>query len=126
MKRLTIRDKMGNAHINASHYSITDKLAEYEDAEEQGSLVKLPCKKNEKAWCVMYDTRHTYRGVFEATVEEINWNTEDGLKIFVRFESDLQPCCTYTFFHYDVDTRLFFGENAKEKAEKAYAENPNG
>lgn len=30
-----------------------DKLATYEDLEEQGLLVRLPCKVGEKLWCIV-------------------------------------------------------------------------
>lgn len=64
MERLTIRDKNGEAHMickqmcgdyghqcdgqidvdMCQRYVAFDKLAEYEDLEEQGFLLKLPCK----------------------------------------------------------------------------------
>ena len=64
MERLTIRDKNGEAHMickqmcgdygngcegqidvdMCQRYVAFDKLAEYEDLEEQGLLLKLPCK----------------------------------------------------------------------------------
>ena len=30
-----------------------EKLADYEDLEEQGLLVRLPCKVGEKLWCIV-------------------------------------------------------------------------
>lgn len=30
-----------------------EKLADYEDLEEQGLLVRLPCKAGEKLWCIV-------------------------------------------------------------------------
>lgn len=65
MSRLTIRDKNGEAHMickqmcgdyghqcdgqidvdMCQRYVAFDKLAEYEDLEEQGLLLKLPCKE---------------------------------------------------------------------------------
>lgn len=32
---------------------ILTKLADYEDLEEQGLLVRLPCKVGEKLWCIV-------------------------------------------------------------------------
>lgn len=34
-------------------YRALDKLATYEDLEEQGLLVRLPCKVGEKLWCIV-------------------------------------------------------------------------
>lgn len=33
-----------------------EKLAAYEDLEEQGLLVRLPCKVGEKLWCIVNST----------------------------------------------------------------------
>lgn len=35
---------------------ILTKLADYEDLEEQGLLVRLPCKVGEKLWCIVNGT----------------------------------------------------------------------
>lgn len=70
MERLTIRDKNGEAHMickqmcgdyghqcdgqvdvdMCQRYVAFDKLAEYEDLEEQGLLLKLPCKVGDTAF----------------------------------------------------------------------------
>lgn len=34
-------------------YPAIEKLATYEDLEEQGLLVRLPCKVGEKLWCIV-------------------------------------------------------------------------
>ena len=45
MERLTVRSFDGSAHAKCvAYYDIIDKLAEYEDAEEQGLLLRLPCR----------------------------------------------------------------------------------
>lgn len=44
MERLTIRDKNGQCGCLVENYSkAMNKLADYEDAEEQGLLLRLPC-----------------------------------------------------------------------------------
>lgn len=41
MERLTVRDSNGQAHATrVGYYDIIDKLASYEDAEENGTFVK--------------------------------------------------------------------------------------
>ena len=35
---------------------VCKKLAEYEQLEEQGLLVRLPCKVGEKLWCIVNST----------------------------------------------------------------------
>lgn len=52
MKRLTEKNEspctccggIGSCRTDCSYKQIYDRLAEYEDAEEQGLLVRLPCK----------------------------------------------------------------------------------
>lgn len=60
MERLTGRFKDGRAFILPSVVSqlspmkseIIEKLAEYEDAEEQGMLLRLPCKVGTKVYAI--------------------------------------------------------------------------
>lgn len=46
MERLTNRTK--EAKSNVTIKEVCDKLADYEDLEEQGRLLKLPCKVGDK------------------------------------------------------------------------------
>lgn len=49
--RLTVRDLDGNAHATkVGYYDIIDKLAEYEDAEEQGLLLRVKLKVGDTFW----------------------------------------------------------------------------
>ena len=51
MERLTYRTIKGEAMGNSSVADIGDilgKLADYEDLEEQGLLLRLPCKEHEQ------------------------------------------------------------------------------
>lgn len=68
MKRLTKRFANGTAYTTEpiwKHDSVItsiggkaiDKLADYEDAEEQGLLVRLPCKIGDAVWAI-----RNYRG----------------------------------------------------------------
>lgn len=43
IERLTYRDEKGNPHSDHIMWDIINRLAEYEDLEEQGLLLKLPC-----------------------------------------------------------------------------------
>ena len=45
MERLTERDSNGDVYVKQHDYvTASEKLAEYEDLEEQGLLLRLPCK----------------------------------------------------------------------------------
>ena len=55
MERLTRRDSDGQAYAiigyTKKYGEAIDKLAEYEEAEEQGLLLRLPCKVGDVLWC---------------------------------------------------------------------------
>lgn len=66
MGRLTQRTQRGSgqAYFNYNEISfpdrysrcfgsVADKLADYEDAEEQGLLLRLPCKVGKPVWTIM-------------------------------------------------------------------------
>lgn len=51
MERLTNRTK--EAKSNVTIKEVCDKLADYEDLEEQGRLIKLPCKVGDTVYHVV-------------------------------------------------------------------------
>lgn len=59
MERLTERyditpDGESDVWVKQHDYiSAARKLCDYEDLEEQGLLVRLPCKVGEKLWCIV-------------------------------------------------------------------------
>ena len=54
MERLTVRDLDGQAHaVRVGYYNIIDKLADFEDAEEQGLLIRLPFNVNDEVWQIL-------------------------------------------------------------------------
>lgn len=66
MERLTGKDKysifgfcIGSGH---SIGEAVTKLAHYEDLEEQGLLIKLPCEPNKYVWCA--NAFGTYKVVY--------------------------------------------------------------
>lgn len=51
MERLTERDHHGDVYVKQHDYiTASERLAEYEDLEEQGLLLKLPCKVGDTVW----------------------------------------------------------------------------
>ena len=65
MDRLTYRDENGKAtRAPMSHaFQVLEKLARYEDAEEQGRLIVLPCKVEDTVWYIPSGTRKIYSGI---------------------------------------------------------------
>lgn len=98
MERLTGRNKHGGiislitgVHADVERVRLIHKLAAYEEAEEQGRLVVLPCKKGDTIWA------ECWNGYGWATVISVDYNAyNDGVirvhylpnesdKSFVRF-----------------------------------------
>lgn len=57
MSRLTYRDEHGTAKffqetLRRNPHAFAEKLAHYEDLEEAGRLIELPCKVDELVWVV--------------------------------------------------------------------------
>jgi hypothetical protein len=69
MERLTVKwadkvydtfdpvDVVDNEYSKANYNKILTKLGDYEDLEEQGRLIKLPCKVGDTVYCIF--TRYT-------------------------------------------------------------------
>ena len=73
-------------------YRVLDKLATYEDLEEQGLLVRLPCKVGDYLYCIVNGEVkklkvHSF-GVSDFEITDIEFKYVDGFKI-VRFVGEL-------------------------------------
>lgn len=90
MERLTNRTK--EAKSNVTIKEVCDKLADYEDLEEQGRLLKLPCKVGDKIYSIY---RCFDDGVQELIVKGIHMHSYTPTKtiLSIEFESDDQRCC---------------------------------
>lgn len=73
-------------------YRAFDKLADYEDLEEQGLLVRLPCKVGDSLYCIVNGEVkklkvHSF-GVSAFGITDIEFKYVDGFKI-LRFIGEL-------------------------------------
>ena len=91
--------------------NVMKKLAEYEDAEEQGMLLRLPCKVG--------DVVYTVSSYMECCREECKW-----------VEEECDECCDYQRVYFVKETKFqiqqiaVFGKTVfltKEEAEQALA-----
>lgn len=54
MERLTVPfNGRFAANTGITYWDIVNRLADYEDAEEQGLLVRLPCKVGDTYYCII-------------------------------------------------------------------------
>jgi len=95
-----------------------DKLADYEDAEEQGLLLKLPCNVGDIVYDINFYSDDT---IFVSKVEDITWrnsilaldeyDTPNGFTIYTSSTTD---------YHSDqIGISIFF---KKEEAESALSQ----
>lgn len=121
MERLTWRDKTGQAlykmdnpqmGIGECERRVLDRLAEYEDEIDNGTLLKAPCKVGDKMWIL--NDPYFVGEIFVMKVE----------KIVVR--SDEVYLCGY---HKEAseyfEARISFAFKTKEEAEKRLEELKN-
>lgn len=98
MERLTERmenapDGESNVWVkNHDYIKASEKLAEYEDLEDQGLLVRLPCKVGDDLYCIVNGEVkklkvHSF-GVPDFEITDIEFKYVDGFKI-VRFVGEL-------------------------------------
>lgn len=95
------------------HNRCCNKLADYEDLEEQGLLVKLPCKVGDDLYCIVNGEVkklkvHSF-GVPDFEIIDIEFKYVDGFKI-VRFVGEVGKTVFLT----------------REEAEKKLEEMENG
>lgn len=87
-----------------------EKLADYEDAEEQGLLVRLPCKLNGTLYSVNYNNKT----IAENTIIKISIN--DHVKRFYCIDDNLRE---RIFFSRRIGENVFL---TREEAEKKLEE----
>lgn len=101
MERLTYRDKKGKAHIFCKQmctdagnctdpysvdlcqrFSAFRKLAEYEELEEQGRLLRLPCKVGDTVYKITRNFISEYKIISETIYPysiQFNWQCTKGI-----------------------------------------------
>ncbi len=85
MERLTKRDKDGNLCAVVHDYiRYAKKLAEYEDLEEQGLLLKLPCKVGDVIYVLTNDSP---TGIERTVCERISV-TKKGVLVQAKCQYD--------------------------------------
>ena len=127
MERLTERDERGIAFAKSPDEAVKmfDKLAEYEDLEEQGLLLRLPCNVGDTVWELCKCDDEIYR-IFPMTITKIvvhgsvRWIQGKEPSIW-----NIYAMSDYTDMYksfYDIGRSLFL---TKEEAEQKLAELQN-
>ena len=96
-------------------YCAIDKLAAYEDAQEQGLLLRLPCKVGDTLYCI---TPYVKEPIITTHVLQINIKQFFNEKIIVRIDvmDKMGESC---YFLDDIGKKIFL---SREEAEAKLAE----
>lgn len=123
MERLTSRDKFGTVINNltvekgrASCKDIHGKLAEYEDLEEQGRLIKLPCKIGDNYTGICQEMNHDKKGW--KAVRWLDSGKIETIEIIVSMTAE-KAGYNHSRNIDELGKCWFVGKNAKEEAERA-------
>lgn len=135
MKRLTEKSLRPNEYMltdakQETCRKVIDKLGQYEDAEEQGLLLRLPCKVGDKAYLIDKDENghlKVYEGVWDSVAMAQRKNANFEVRGHISYD-------VYDFFYDDGRTMLhgmYVGQETtkfgkvvfltREEAEKALA-----
>ena len=103
-------------------YCAMEKLAEYETAEEEGRLVRLPCKVGQEMFFP-----DIIKGIIPLLVSEI-WVQESDIKITVKYNGDDDDFkywrTRFSVLNPDeIGRKFFFGRGEAEEALKEMKKN---
>lgn len=115
-ERLTVKDEKGTAFLKESDmkdpcefcYEAAQKLAHYEDLEEQGKLIELPCAVGDTVWDIKW---------WDDTTEA---RVIDGKTYFRRVTKHKVTKSKFSLFDYDNFGKTVF--LTREEAEAALKE----
>lgn len=108
--KLSEPDKKHPVNARILTYEEADKWEEYKNLEEQGLLVRLPCKLNGR----LYSVNYSNKTIAENTIIKISIN--DHVKRFYCIDDNLRE---RIFFSYRIGENVFL---TREEAEKKLEE----
>lgn len=95
---------------------VADRLAAYEDAEEQGRLVRLPCKPGDTVWFLHTGLGANFFSVYRGQCTEFSVSLFHGTLV-ESYEIDAVSFST-VFYGADLGSTLFLTEAEAEAALK--------
>lgn len=95
---------------------LREKLKNYEDAEEQGLLLRLLCKVGDTVYCI------EDKQVWCCTIEKISISKNNGTWIEISFPEEMPSIVSMEFYPSDIGKTVFL---AREEAEAKLKEMRN-
>lgn len=118
----TCRNRTGNEGCEGCPIQIAiDKLAEYEDLEEQGRLLKFPCKVGDMVWDIDFGRPCSYEvtGFSFGSLNDDDWEEEKVLGQVVVYYTNSNGSITGTFAVSEIGKTVFL---TRQEAEDKLAE----
>ena len=102
-----------------------NKLGEYENLEEQGKLLKLPCSVGDMVWDIDFGRLCSYEvtGFSFGSLNDDDWEEEKALGQVVVYYINSNRSITGTFAASEIGKTVFL---TKEEAEQAVKERGKG
>lgn len=113
MERLTEKLKSGTYVPKAPLYEMCDKLGAYEDLEESGKLIKLPCKVGDKVYVKMQSGN-----LAEAEVRDFSYFLTCGFCVVVTSKAFNKQHIPFSEFGKTIFTSKYEAEGRKSSAEE--------
>ena len=121
MERLTKRSTNGTGIYNTpsgdpvewenNRHRVLQKLADYEDLEEQGLLLKLPCKVGTKVYAFLPSDNH----FTECQINKIEIKPTIYGNMCYFIEPTAHRGCLYRYFENDYGKTVFLTQEQAEK-----------
>ncbi len=124
MKRLTIKAPSGLIHLKDSEDMTVNaaikKLSDYEDLEEQGLLLKLPCKVGDYIWDNDFGKPCGYEvtGFLFGNLNQDDWEEETVFDQVIVYYTNSSGSITGNFAVSEIGKTVFLTQAKAEEALK--------
>lgn len=88
--------------------SVCEKLGEYEDLEEQGRLIKLPCKVGDTVYCI------ENKEIYTCTVGKISISKNNGVWVEINFPREMPDIVAIEYNPDDFSKTVFLTKSEAE------------
>ena len=117
-RRQTSREKCAYCEYE---YNYCNKLAEYEDAEEQGLLIRLPCKAGDTVYRINPYAKEDISPVRVWKV--VSTKSYDGYSNIEIYAIDMKNSGRYAFYEREINKAVFLTREEAEAALERMSEN---
>lgn len=88
---------------------ILEKLAEYEDLEKQGGIIKLPCKMGDTVYCI------ENKEIYTCIVEKTSISKNNGVWVEISFPKEMPDIVAIEYNSNDIGKTVFLTKSAAEE-----------